>query len=58
MDLQHDAKQIIDRSLQTVLPDAAVRRALEEHPIDRGATVIAIGKAALAHGPCCPAGAR
>ena len=46
MDLQHDAKQIIDRSLQTVLPDAAVRRALEEHPIDRGATVIAIGKAA------------
>lgn len=41
-----DAKSIIDRSIQAVLPDAAVFRALEGRKFAHPVTVIAIGKAA------------
>lgn len=46
MDIYHDAKQIIDHSIRAVLPDVAVHRALQSHPLDHPAVVVAIGKAA------------
>ena len=46
MSLTQDAKTIISESIQAVLPDVAVRRALTEHPIAGPVTVFAIGKAA------------
>ncbi len=44
--MKSDAQTIIAHSIESVLPDAAVRRALKTHLPDRPATVIAIGKAA------------
>lgn len=41
-----DAKRIIEESVAAVLPDAAVRRALEGRAFPRGVTLVAIGKAA------------
>lgn len=41
-----DAKCIINESVAAVLPDAAVRRALEGRSFPRGVTLVAIGKAA------------
>ena len=41
-----DAKRIIKDSIAAVLPDAAVRRALEGRTFPRGVTLVAIGKAA------------
>ena len=46
MSLRADADQIIRESLQAVLPDAAVMRALERHTLTGDCYVIAIGKAA------------
>lgn len=49
--LRHDAQQIIDESIKTVLPEAAVIKALGERKFGAGVLVIAIGKAAwrMAH---------
>lgn len=41
-----DAKRIIADSISAVLPDEAVRRALEGRSFPRGVTLVAIGKAA------------
>lgn len=41
-----DARRIVSDSIAAVLPDAAVRRALEGRVFPRGVTLIAIGKAA------------
>lgn len=40
-----DAKRIMKASIEAVLPDAAVERALGGHQVDRPVTLIAIGKA-------------
>ena len=44
--LQSDAKIIMAEALEAVLPDAAVTRALQKHPVSGQCYVIAIGKAA------------
>ena len=44
--IAHDAQKIVQDSIAAVLPDAAVRRALEGHTFARGVTLVAIGKAA------------
>lgn len=44
--MKNDARTIFTRAIESVLPDASVRRALQAHPLDRPATIIAIGKAA------------
>ena len=41
-----DAKQIVHSAIQTVLPDAAVKRALENRVFDGKVVVISVGKAA------------
>ncbi len=41
-----DAKQIIEKSIQAVLPEAAVKAALREYAITAPCRVVAIGKAA------------
>lgn len=49
-----DAKRIIADSIAAVLPDAAVRHALEGRSFPHGVTLVAIGKAAwrMAHAAC------
>ena len=45
--LRYDARQIVDRAIQAVLPDASVKRALEEfHPGSGRTLLVAAGKAA------------
>jgi len=44
--MHDDAKRIISDSIAAVLPDAAVRRALEGRAFPRGVVLVAIGKAA------------
>ncbi len=44
--IKQDAQQIIRDSIAAVLPDAAVKRALEGKSFPRGVTLVAIGKAA------------
>ena len=44
--IQQDAQRIIRDSIAAVLPDAAVKRALEGRVFPRGVTLVAIGKAA------------
>jgi len=45
-DITDDARRIIRASIEAVLPDAAVVRALAQHEISRPVTLIALGKAA------------
>ncbi len=49
-----DAKRIISDSIAAVLPDTAVKRALEGREFPRGVVLVAIGKAAwrMAHAAC------
>ena len=44
--MREDARQIIDRAIQAVLPDAAVRRALQGHEFPGRVILVAVGKAA------------
>jgi len=55
-----DAKRIISDSIASVLPDAAVRRALGGRAFSRGVTLVAIGKAAwrMANAACDVLGAQ
>ena len=46
MDILRDARTIIDEAIRAVLPDAAVRRALEHCAVSPGAIIVAVGKAA------------
>lgn len=43
--IMQDARQIIGASIEAVLPDAAVERALSRHAVSRPVTLISIGKA-------------
>lgn len=43
--IMQDAQQIIGASIEAVLPDAAVERALSRHAVSRPVTLISIGKA-------------
>ncbi len=44
--MREDARQIIDRSIQAVLPDEAVRRALKDRRFSGRVVLVAAGKAA------------
>lgn len=44
--LRSDADTIIREAIEAVLPDAALQRALTDHPIEGSVTLIAVGKAA------------
>ena len=40
-----DANQIIKASIEAVLPDAVVERALSRHDVSRPVTIVSLGKA-------------
>lgn len=55
MNLRSSASAIMEAALHSALPDAAVRRALEQHPLHGNVVLVAIGKAAwqMAHAAVC-----
>ena len=45
MSLRSDADKIIEESLHAVLPDQAVKRALKDHAVGEGKTILIAGGA-------------